>query len=143
MALITLDPQSITSSFYTVATGNAALVAALASGTSGIIHAQALAASRANDIVLPTPVFIALRGGAIAGARQDVRNLFFTWYIYDTPDRGFWRINGVIPLIESAYPKDSAIPYSYTDVVSIGSETLDSALNLLVRSIQFIVKIRR
>lgn len=138
-----VPPQTITSSFYSVATSNATLVAALGSATTAsIIHAQALATTRATDIVLPTPIFIALRGGAISGARLDTRSLFYTWYVYDAPEKGFWGINGVLPLIEGAYPRD-AIAYCYTDVVSIGPETLDTALNLLVRSIQFIVKTRR
>jgi hypothetical protein len=138
-----LSAQTITSSFRSVATGNAALIASLGSATSAsIIHAQTLATTRATDIVLPTPVFIAFRSGAIPGARYDARSLFYTWYVYDTPDQGFWRINGVLPLLEAAYPR-TAISMCETDVVSIGAETLDSALDLLVRSIQFIVKTRR
>jgi hypothetical protein len=136
------DPQDITSDFFTVATGNATLTAALGSGSSGVIHAQALANTRATDIVLPTPVFIALRPGTVPGTRYGTRSMFYTWHVYDTPDRGYWRINGVLPLLESAYSAE-AISMCYTDVVSIGSEILDSALNLLVRSIQFVVKTRR
>ncbi len=138
-----LDPQTITSQFFAVATGNATLIAALGSASSAsVIHAQTLAKTRATDIVLPSPVFIALRMGAASGGRYDTRSLFYTWYVYDSPDNGFWRINGVLPLIEGAYSSE-AIRLAYTDIVSIGTETLDSALDLLVRSIQFIVKIRK
>ena len=136
-----LNPQTITSSFFSVPSGVSAITSALGSGSSGVIHAKELADTRATDLVLPTPVFIALRPGAISGAKYDARSLFYTWYVYDNPEQGFWRINGLLPLIESAYSTD-VISRCYTDVVSIGAETQDSALNLLVRSIQFIVKTR-
>lgn len=135
-----LDPQVLTAAFYAVLetdAAGAAVRAALAAGATSIVPARQL-----NRDSLPAAPFLALRPGVINGARYQVRSAFFTWWVYDDPIQEYWRINGILPLIEAAYPKE-ALPFYSTELVSIGQEIPDESLNRLTRSIQWVVRTRR
>jgi len=108
-----------------------AVRAALGNGANSVIPAEDLKAKPP-----PATPFLALRGGPVAGAGIEMRIPIWTWYLYDDVQAGYWRVNGLIPLIEQAYPPQ-AVPYGRIQVVAIGGETSDPALNgLLVRTVQ-------
>lgn len=103
---------------------------ALGDGANSVIHAQQLSLGS-----LPATPFLALRAGPVAGRSYDMRIPTWTWWLYDDPSAYYWRINGLVPLIEAAYPRGS-IAFGAIEVANIGGETVDDALNLLVRTVQ-------
>lgn len=135
-----LDPQALQTTFYAILktdTAGADARAALGAGGNSIIPA-----SKLNRDALPVAPFLALRAGPIPGARHQVRNAFFAWWVYDDPINEHWRINGILPLIEAAYPKE-AIAFCATELVSIDQELTDHTLGRTVRAIRFVVRTRR
>jgi hypothetical protein len=103
-----------------------AVRAALGNGASSVIHAKELADTRATDLVLPARPFVALRPGAIPTTDRVIEQPQFTWFVYDDPDRGYYRINALLPLIANAYLGDSATPIQLTTSASVGLVTVDS-----------------
>jgi hypothetical protein len=138
-ALITL----VYNRLYSHSDGTA-VRAALGAGASGVIHAKELSETRATDIVLPARPFIALRPGAIPTTDRVIEQPQFTWFVYDDPDRGYYRINALLPLIAAAYTGESATPLQLTASAGIGlvtvdspsAETQDTQLNLFVRFVR-------
>ncbi len=130
--------QTITAAFFAVlksGSAGATVRAALGDGATSVITAEDLKKT------LPAAPFVALRSGPIVGARYDRRQLFFAWWVYDDEQARWAGINAVVSLIEAAYATD-AIAQSHTDIVSIGQEIIDSALNRPARSLQYIVATR-
>ncbi len=117
---------------------------ALGNGASSVIHAKELSETRATDIVLPTRPFIALRPGTIPTTDRTIEQPQYTWFVYDDPDRGYYRINTLLPLIATAYIGDSATPIQLTASASVGlvtvdspsQETQDDKLNLFMRFVR-------
>ena len=116
--------------------------AALGAGADSVIHAEELKkyAPPQNAPAPPRPL-IAFRAGVVAGLSYDMRPLTFTWWVYDAPGGGYWRINGLLPLIERAYPRDS-IAFAHVAVTNIGQETTDPVLGWNVRPLQLTLTTR-
>jgi hypothetical protein len=129
-----LNPQAITAAVYArikSELGGAAVRAQLGAGAASVLPASGL---RSN--ALPARPLVALRPGVIAGESLEMREHIFTWWLYDEPAQNGWRISGLLPLLEGAYPQLS-IPYGRVKVTGIGQETIDDALGgLIARSLQ-------
>lgn len=137
--MIGVDIQLVTSQFWSRLVSDAAgasVRAALGAGATSIIHADQLA-------VEPRPArpLLALRGGSLTGQSSQMRPLTWRWWIYDDPGQMYWRINGLVPLIEQAYPR-LCIPHGEITVGIVSDERPDTTLGLLMRSIQFIYTTR-
>ena len=138
-ALITL----VYNRLYSDSDGSA-VRSALGNGASSVIHAKELSETRATDIVLPTRPFIALRPGAIPTTDRTIEQPQFTWFVYDDPDRGYYRINALLPLIATAYTGDNVTRIQLTTSAGIGlvtvdspsQETQDDKLNLFMRFVR-------
>ena len=104
--------------------------AALGAGATSIIHAKDL-----NKDALPARLFLALRGGTLGGQSGQMRPFRIHWFIYDDPAEGYWRINGLVPLIEQVYT-EFCIPHGRVVVGPVGDEFHDEKLDLFTRSIQ-------
>lgn len=133
-----LDAQAIHLAFFDRAAtdaAGAAIRAALGAGAASVIHAERLR-SYGPGALMPARVLLAFRGGPISGASWERRGVALTWWIYDDPAQGYARINGLIPLIEAAYPFD-AIDRGKLTVISASAEISDSALGLLSRAVSF------
>lgn len=110
------------------AAAGAAVRAALGAGAASIIHAEQL-----NKETLPARPLLALRGGAMPGQSGDIRIPTWRWWIYDEPAQGYYRINGLVPLIEQAYPF-YCIPFGKILVSGVSEEyPIDPTLGLLAR----------
>jgi hypothetical protein len=103
---------------------------ALGAGASGVISAEKL---RSGDT--PAPPFVAFREGAVSGEGMEIRIVFATWWVYDAVAQNYRRINGIVPLIEAAYPQLD-ITGGRVVVSQIGAGITDVALNLLGRPVQ-------
>src|SRR5690242_3499275 len=98
---MTVDLHVITATFYNVvktSNAGASVRAALGAGASSVIPKKDLALAS-----LPVRPFGAFDEGELTGTQLDVRSLFFTWWWYDDPAQGFYRLNTIIPLVETAY----------------------------------------
>jgi hypothetical protein len=121
-----------------------AVRALLGAGASSVIHAKELSETRATDIVLPARPFIALRPGAIPTTDRVIEQPQFTWFVYDDPSQGYYRINAILPALATAYTGDSVTPLQLTTSAGIGlvtvdspsQETQDDKLNLFVRFVR-------
>jgi hypothetical protein len=134
---VAVDLQLVTSQIWARLASDldapaAAVRAALGAGATSIIHADQL-------VQEPRPArpFLAFRGGSLTGESFDMRPFFCRWFVYDDPGQGHWRINGLVPLIEAAYPR-FCVPYGRIVVSLVTDERPDDTLNLLFRSIQLI-----
>lgn len=114
--------------------------AALGAGADSIIHAEELK-QYGEDNPAPARPLLAFRSGPIAGQSYDMRPLLFTWWVYDDPGEGYYAINGLLTLIERAYPPN-AIPFAHTAVANIGQETTDPVLGWAVRTLQLAITTR-
>ena len=132
---MSLDPQALTAALWTRHTSQTALIAALGNGSASVIHADHLGTQP-----FPARPFLALRSAGIAGASREMRTCVWWWWIYDDIARGYRRINAIIPLIEAAYPLHAT--GAYWEIASIGAETIDEQLGLLVRSLQVAAYLR-
>lgn len=140
--MLTFDVNALTTAVYNRLfsdSAGSATRAALGNGASSVIHAKELSERRANDIILPTPAFVALRPGPVPTSDRLVQNPTFRWYLYDDPARGYYRINALLPLIATAYDFEAS-PLSITSgavgLVEIGNpsaEIQDEKLGLFVR----------
>jgi len=140
--MLTFDVNALTASIYNRLfsdSAGSATRAALGNGASSVIHTKELSETRATDIVLPTPAFVALRPGPAPTSDRLIQNPTFRWYIYDDPARGYYRINALLPLIATAYDFETN-PLSLTSgaigLVEIGNpsaEIQDEKLGLFVR----------
>jgi len=116
-----LTITSIKQSFFDIGAANSAIVAALGAGAAGWILKTALRSPH------PTAPFVAIAFGAMPGAREDVRTLYPTLWIYDDDVYGWTRINALATLIDQAYTFD-CIAYCHT-AGGAGEELTDGALN--------------
>lgn len=113
-----------------VAAAGSAVRAALGDGASSIMHAE-----RLNAATLPGRPLLALRGGAMPGQSGEMRIPVWRWWVYDDPDRRYYRINGLIPLIEQAYPF-YCMPFGKVAISGVSEEyPVDPSLGLLARVI--------
>ena len=137
-----LNPQTTIASIFSLLksdTAGSAVRAALGAGATSVIPRQTLA-----DATLPASPFLVGYAGAITGDRRQMRDLFYTWLIYDDPVRLWWRINGLASLIEAAYTDNPRLIDGYViHLASIGAEQTDEALNRPFRSVQLQVRTRR
>jgi hypothetical protein len=102
-----------------------------AGGAASVIPAHRLDAAH-----LPAFPFVAWREGVVSGERYAQRAVTGVWWAYDTPGRGYARINAIITAIEAAYPP-LAISDGRVLVGPIGQATDDRSLGgLLTRPIQ-------
>lgn len=132
---MTIDPQSITTAIFSqlqTAGAGVTVRAVLGAGADSVIAADRLALMPPQIPALP---LVAWRGGAITGETKEMRIVLGAWWVYDALIQGYRRINGLIPLIATAYPFD-AVPYGRILVARIGDETTDRALNLVCRQVQ-------
>jgi hypothetical protein len=137
-----LDPQAAIASIFSILKTDSAgtsVRAALGAGANSVIPRQTLA-----DATLPASPFVVGAGGAITGDRRQMRDLFYTWLVYDDPTTLWRRINAIVSLIEAAYTNNPRIVEGYViHMASIGAETIDDALNRPYRSILLQVRTRR
>jgi hypothetical protein len=137
-----LNPQeSIASIFSVLKTDSAgtATRAALGAGASSVIPRQSLQLT-----TLPASPFVVGFSGAITGDRRQMRDLFYTWLVYDDPTTLWRRINAVVSLIEAAYTNNPRLIEGYVvHMGSIGAEVVDEALNRPYRSVLLQVRTRR
>ena len=137
-----LNPQTANAAIFALlksGTVGASVRGALGSGASSVIPRQSLA-----DATLPAAPFVVGYAGAITGDRRQMRDVFYTWLIYDDPVRLWWRINGLLPLIEAAYTDNVHIIDTYRiHLASIGAEAMDEALNRPFRSVLLQIRTRR
>jgi hypothetical protein len=111
----------------------ATLRAALGAGANSIVHADTLTLN-----TLPARPLVAFRGGAVAGESMQMRVPTWRWWIYDDLEHLYWRINGVLPLIEAAYPQFLSAVFGRVFVTDIGPERPDPGLgNMPCRWVQF------
>ncbi len=139
VAMIGVDIQLVSSQFWARLASDAAgasVRAALGAGATSIIHADQLA-------IEPRPArpLLAGRGGQLTGQSGEMRQLWWRWWVYDDPTQMYWRINGLLPLIEQAYPLH-ALPHGEIRVGIVTDERPDTTLKLLTRSIQLIYTTR-
>ncbi len=132
-----VDIQTVTSQIWARLASDldaraAAVRAALGAGAASIIHAEQL-------VQEPRPArpFLAFRGGSLTGESLQMRPFSCRWFLYDDPGQGYWRINGLAPLIEVAYTP-LCIPHGRIVVALVTDERPDTTLNLLMRSVQLI-----
>lgn len=137
-----LDPQAAIASIFSVLKTDSAgtsVRGALGAGATSVIPRQTLA-----DATLPASPFVVGTGGAITGDRRQMRDLFYTWLIYDDPTYLWRRINGIVKLIEAAYTDNPRLIDTYViHLASIGAEQTDEALNRPFRSVLLQVRTRR
>lgn len=136
------DINAITTLVYNrprVDAEGAALRTALGTGAAArIIHARLLGTAT------PPRLFLALRGGPTIPRETVNQTHVFTWWIYDDPAQGYWRINEALRLLAQAYAArrlslPQAAPISSVTLDNAGPESEDEALGLLFRSASLIV----
>lgn len=120
-----------------------AVRAQLGAGANGLIHAQDLAGYSA-DRPLPARTLLALRRGRVPTSEHIIRLPSWTWWIYDDPGQGYYRINQLIPLLEQAYTA-APVQLASGNVLGalqfdIGDETSDPALGLLCCTFKIVVE---
>ncbi len=129
--MLGVDLQQRTTQIFdqlAVAAAGAAVRAALGAGAASVVHAEQL-----KQPPLPATPFLALRGGAMPGQSGDMRIPVWRWWIYDDPQQGHYRINGIAPLVEQAYPF-YCIPFGKVVVSGVSEEyPIDPSLGLLAR----------
>lgn len=95
----------------------------LVRATAGVIPAHDL-----DKDALPPRPFLAFRQGAVGGTSDEMRTPSATWWVYDDPHQGTWRINGLTLAIEQAYPRIARTDGEFS--VGIGQPVPDTTLNL-------------
>jgi len=143
------DLQSFTSQVYARLKSDAAGVsvrAALGAAATSIVHAEELKTyvkkNGVSTVNAPLRPLLAFRSGPVAGNSYDMRIPLYTWWIYDDPEEGYWRINGVQRLIEQAYYPPFCIPFAHITTANIGQETTDPVLGWAVRTLQLALTAR-
>jgi hypothetical protein len=129
-----LTITTLKQSFFDVGPANAAILAALGNGAASWIPRTALRSPA------PTAPFVAVQFGAMPGAREDVRTLYPTLWIFDDDLYGWTRINALSTLIDQAYTED-CIAYCHT-AGGAGEELTDGALNRPVMPMRYQVRAR-
>ena len=123
MAALTL--ASIKTAFYAVLksdSAGAAVRASLGAGSAGVLLRRGL------SLTLPVAPFLVITFGPMTGAREDVRTLFPTVWLYDDPIQDWARLHALAALTEAVYV-DDVIAYCYTNYAGgIGEEVIDAAL---------------
>jgi len=137
-----LNPQTIIASIFSMLktdSAGASVRSALGAAAASIIPNQDL--TKAD---LPASPFLVGSGGAITGDRRQMRDIFYTWLIYDDPTTMWRRINTIASLIEAAYTNDPRVISGYViHMASISAEQTDGALNRPFRSLLLQVRTRR
>lgn len=106
-----------------------AVRAALGAGSASVIHARTL-----DPAALPAAPFVAYRERGVAGESWEMRPVLGDWWIYDLPTYGTTRINALITLIHTAYPR-AAIAHCETVVSNVGAPIHDTALDRIGRAV--------
>ena|SRR5689334_16935659 len=108
----------------------------------GAADASVIDATKLRLTPLPKRPFLTLRRGAAPSA-LGLEIYTFRWWIYDDSIQEYVRINALIPLIGSAYDakllRMTGGVISSVDISSLGAETEDPALNLLVSFVDVII----
>lgn len=137
-----LPLQTDVAALYSLLKSNSAgasVRAALGDGANSIIPRQSLTLP-----TLPAAPFLVGFGGAVLGDRRQMRDVFYTWLVYDDPVHLWRRINNVVSLIEAAYTDNPRLIEGYViHLASIGAETMDDGLNRPYRSILLQARTRR
>lgn len=107
--------------------------AALTDGAGGVALPLVLGTAKR-----PKPPFVILREGPAPNYERISYAPFFSWYIYDLPAQGYYRINQIAGLIGGAYEEELVSPFGATITEQqietlAGQGTLDVALNLNMR----------
>jgi hypothetical protein len=94
---------------------------------------------------LPARPFLALREGAVQRIDRIIDQPLYTWWIYDDPQHGYWRINGLAPLIAQAYDArklwlPSGAGIGLVEVGDLSAPRTDTALGLVCKSIRVAVR---
>jgi hypothetical protein len=123
VAALTLG--GIKAAFYAVLKSDSAgtsVRASLGAGAGGVLQRRGL------SLTLPVAPFLAITFGPMTGAREDVRTLFPTVWLYDDPTMDWARLHALAALIEAVYV-DDVIASCYTNYAGgIGEEVTDAAL---------------
>jgi hypothetical protein len=96
--------------------------------------------------VLPPRPLVAFRAGAMSQRLDAAYIVNFSWFIYDDPVQGYWRINKLIKPIHVAY---SAMPLpsvfgrlvGKAELLGPGPDLEDQALGLLFRQLRVAIPI--
>lgn len=133
--------STIHDDFYSRAASDAAGAAlrALLGATSSILPADKLPRYQ-TAAALPTLPLLAWRAGTLAGAPEGVTRLFFNWYVYDTTEKQFYRINPIVAALLALYPNwpRGIFPGFEVTGFQVSQERPDLALfNLPVRAVTF------
>lgn len=121
----------------------ASVRAVLGDGANSIIHAELLRNEGLQLIDLPTRPLIAYRRRVIPQVERVIYRPVYSLWIYDDPERGYYRINTLITLIVQAYNArllsvaTSAI--GDVEISAVGGEDRDTALGLLYSHLQLII----
>jgi hypothetical protein len=112
-------------------TEGASVRAAVGVGASSVIHAGDLDAA-----TLPPRPFVALRRGPCTPVNLSEWRAYFTWWLYDSPEQGYYRLDSLIRLVGQAYAaKDLSAPVdgapSWIEL-SAGQQGQDAKLNSLL-----------
>lgn len=136
-----LTPTELKQAFYNRLKSDSAGSAvrnALGDGASSVVDRSKLPSP------LPTPPFVVLwwNSQPSGGARNRGVKVFYpSWAIYDSADKGYYRIEALEALIQAAYPED-AIKMCFTDFLPV-RDLIDMKLNALpARSMAFQIRTR-
>ena len=133
--------QQIKADFFAVLKSDragATVRAALGDGATSVIPKEDL------DRPLPATPFLVFQwiGQPSGGARNRGVNTFYPiWWLYDDIAHRYYRLEALIPLIETAYPED-AITGCYTDFLPVRELPDRGLLNMPAKSMAFLIKTR-
>lgn len=121
-------------------------------GATSVVHAalidEKIEADRQRSIgvdvtaiTLPPRPFVALRRNAVPTIERVLHLAMFTWWIYDDPDRLYWRIDELCGLFVSAYAarrldQRTGGVIGNVHVGDFGPQLPDVTLGLLSSSVQ-------
>jgi hypothetical protein len=131
-----VDVPTITAQILARLTANAAVLAALGAGATGIVHGDELK-RYTKESPMPARPILAYRWGPIGGRSFEMRPLLLHLWPYDDPAQHYTRINALLPLLEAAFYPPDCIPFGRIEATTTGQEFPDQVLGLLTRPITF------
>jgi hypothetical protein len=130
-----LDTNALNTLIYNrIATHSdgSAIRALLGASATSVIHVKDM------DKPLPATPFVAMRPGPVPYADRIVLKPSYRWFIYDDPNQGYYRINQIAALLDTAYT--TTVPQFTTanavgliETGNLSAEIKDDTLNLFVR----------
>lgn len=119
---------------------------ALGAGADSVLRTYELVpdTESAVPLVLPTRPIVAMHMNALTESERALYLGRVTWYIYDDPVQGYWRVSSLVSMISGAYasvPLRSASGRLFGDltVPFISDELPDQKLGLYFRYLQVAV----